>query len=151
MPMLGRYEGLLWPGLYVFLFACLNPHRTADDLFSLHTARKLFYYRPLVHHIDAVTHTQDFWQFRGDHENGMPGICQPVHEGMNISLGSYVNSPGRFVKDEQPGSGGEALGDDHLLLIAATQVLDFTLEIRWLNLIASFTATPTSALPSNPN
>ena len=75
--------------------------------------------RPSHRTSDAVGHAEDLGQLGGDHQDreALPGELgeQPVH----LGLGADVDAPGGLVDDQQLGVGGQPLGDDDLLLVAA--------------------------------
>ena len=68
---------------------------------------------------DAVGHAEDLGELGGDHQDreALPGELgeQPVH----LGLGADVDAAGGLVDDQQLGIGGQPLGDDDLLLVAA--------------------------------
>ena len=75
--------------------------------------------RPSHRTSDAVGHAEDLGELGGDHQDreALPGELgeQPVH----LGLGADVDAAGGLVDDQQPGIGGQPLGDDDLLLVAA--------------------------------
>lgn len=76
----------------------------------------------LAHDEDAIGDLQELLQLRADHEDGVSGSRQLVHEMKNLRLGRNVDAAGGFVKENDTRAGQHPLGDDHLLLIAAAEL-----------------------------
>ena len=70
-----------------------------------------------------MAHPEDLGQLRGDHDDRLALLGEVVEEPVDLALGPHVDAPRGLVEDEDVGVGGQPLGDDHLLLVAAGQVL----------------------------
>ena len=76
------------------------------------------------HHGDAVAHREKLIVIRTDQQDGTALRGQPVDQAVDRKLGADVDPLRGFIEDQDPSVGQQPTGDDHLLLIAAGQVLD---------------------------
>ena len=79
---------------------------------------------PLAKDHHPVGMFQDLGQLGRDQEDGatLPGQVPQVP--VDLGLGAHVDSASGFVQDEHPGLGQQPAPQDHLLLVAARQLLD---------------------------
>ena len=68
---------------------------------------------------DAVGHAEHLGQLGGDHQDRQPLAGQLGEQPVDLGLGADVDAAGGLVDDQQLGLGGQPLGDDDLLLVAA--------------------------------
>ena len=76
----------------------------------------------LVHDIDAVADAKQFRHFRGDHQDGLALVGQPVDDRVDFIFGADVDAARRFVEDQHLRIGEQPLRQHDLLLVAAGQV-----------------------------
>ena len=74
-----------------------------------------------AHDDHAVRHTDDFGDFRADHDDSQPLSGQFCHEFMNSGFRPDVDAFSRLIEDNDLGFGGEPFGDNYFLLVSARQ------------------------------
>src|SRR3954471_18131568 len=73
---------------------------------------------------DAVADARDLIEFGRDEQHGHPVGGQIADQFLDLSLGADIDAAGRLVEDEQRGLSDQPAGQQHLLLVAAAEVLD---------------------------
>lgn len=71
-----------------------------------------------AHDQNPVGHAEHLRELVRDHDHGLAGGGQIVHQPVDFELRAHVHAPGGLVEDEDLGVGFEPLGQDDLLLIA---------------------------------
>src|SRR5450759_5645003 len=82
-------------------------------------ARNLGRDPPFVEDKDPVGHCQDFRQVAGDEDDPEPRRCQLTDDPVDLDLGADVDPARGLVQDQDPGPGGQPLGQHDFLLVAA--------------------------------
>ena len=67
----------------------------------------------------AVGHAEDLGELGADHQDGEALTGEVGEQAVHLGLGADVDAARGLVDDQQLGLGGQPLGDDHLLLVAA--------------------------------
>ena len=88
---------------------------------------------PLGQDKDAVRDGQHLRKLRRDKQHRETLLSEPVHNLENLSLGSHINAAGRFIQEQDVWLSQQALGEDHLLLVAAAQRSDRILRAAGLD------------------
>nr|GEX37623.1 hypothetical protein [Tanacetum cinerariifolium] len=76
----------------------------------------------LVENGHAVAHTDDFRQFRRDHDDREALFGEFAHQGVDLRFRTDVDASGRLVEDQDVAVMVDPARDHHLLLITATEV-----------------------------
>ena len=74
-------------------------------------------------HQNAVTHGQNFRQFRGSHDDAGSLFHQFSHQGINFGFGAHINTVGGFIQQQHMRFGEQAFCQGHFLLIAAGEFI----------------------------
>ena len=77
-----------------------------------------------MHDQDAVRHAENLLHLGAGEENGHAAFGQLLHQPIDLLLGAHVDAAGRLVEQEHARLQGQPLPQNHLLLVAARQVLD---------------------------
>src|SRR3712207_2224976 len=67
----------------------------------------------LPHDHDPIGHREDLLQFGRDEQDGLPLFGKLIYEAVDLRLGSDVDSPGRFVEEQDGRLAGQRLRQDH--------------------------------------
>src|SRR5439155_9134876 len=109
----------------------LLAERAAKDLLrSCLTSVELPTDFPLMHHEDAIAHTQNFGHLRRNHDNRNAICSESVHELIDFFLGSHVDSTRRFVKYENVRLTAQPFAQHDLLLISSAEIDHLLAERR---------------------
>ena len=73
----------------------------------------------LVHDIDSITDTKDFWHLRRNNDDRFPLLCQLVDDTVNLILGADIDTTRRFIEDQDVRVCLNPARQHDLLLIAA--------------------------------
>ena len=87
----------------------------------------------LVQDEDPVRHREDLGQVARDEDDPEAGRGELGDDPVDLDLGADVDAAGRLVEDEQARLGGQPLGQDDLLLVAARQRADHLLDAGHLD------------------
>ena len=71
----------------------------------------------LAHYNDSIAHTQNLCELGRNHNNGFPLFYQIVHQRIDLTLGAYVNTSRRLIKDQNVTVSGQPFCNNNLLLI----------------------------------
>jgi|GEM_PF-3133474 len=74
------------------------------------------------HDDNAIAYANKFLVIRGSDDDRRALRCSFVDHGVNVCLGTHIDTLGRLIKDENLGLLAEPAGNDDLLLIAAGQL-----------------------------
>ena len=77
----------------------------------------------LAHHQHAIGQGQHFGQIARHHQHRESGLGLPANHLVNLELGAHIHALGGLVQQQHLGIGGQPLGGDHLLLVAAAQAV----------------------------
>ena len=66
----------------------------------------------------------DLFKLGGDEDNAHALRSQVKHDLLNFSLGTDIDTTGRLVQNQQLGVRGQPTANEHLLLVAAGEILD---------------------------
>ena len=69
-----------------------------------------------------VADVHDLGQLRGEDQDGLALLGQLADDAVDLALGAHVDAAGRLVQHQQVGVREQALGEDHLLLVAAGEL-----------------------------
>src|SRR5438093_6721582 len=109
----------------------LLAERAAKDLLlSCLTSVKFPTDFPLMHHEDAIAHTQNFGHLRRNHDNRNAICSEPVHEVIDLFLCSHVDSTRRLVKNEDLRLTAQPFAQHDLLLISSAEIYHLLAESR---------------------
>ena len=72
---------------------------------------------------DPLAEPDDLLELGGDEDDGHPAFGELGDGLLDLGLGADVDAAGRLVEDEQVGVRGEPAAEQHLLLVAAGEVL----------------------------
>src|SRR3954451_19912993 len=78
---------------------------------------------------DAVADARDLIEFGRDEQHGHAVGGQIAYEFLDLGLGADIDAAGGLVEDEQRRLGDQPAGQQHLLLVAAAEVLDGRVRI----------------------
>ena len=73
---------------------------------------------------DAVAGLDEVGGLGADQQHAHAVLGGPVDGAEQVGAGADVDGLGRLVEHEQDGLDGEPLGEEHLLLVAAAELLD---------------------------
>src|SRR5215469_17239231 len=74
--------------------------------------------RSVAHDGDSIAHAEDLGEFGRDHEDGDTTLGKIAHDPVAFAFRADVDALGRFVQDQDAGTGGEPPGDGYFLLIS---------------------------------
>lgn len=89
--------------------------------------------RSLLHHQDPVRHAQQLFKVRGDQNDGLPLQHELVDDVIDLDLAALVDIAAGLVDHQDLAAREDPLAQQHLLLVAARQVLHLFVVLRGLD------------------
>jgi hypothetical protein len=83
-----------------------------------------------MHNRDAIAHAQNLREFRRDHDDCEPLLCQIDHQAMDLRFGANIDALRRLVQDKHAGICCEPARESNLLLIPPGQRNRFGIKGR---------------------
>ena len=112
-----------------FLAQCCSHYAVSVSVFTVEDRGN----RSAAHDGNAVTHTKNLRQLRGNHQHRQTLGGQAANQFVDFSLGPDIDALSRFIQDQQFGFGGQPARKSDFLLIATGEIASGCIRRRSLD------------------